>query len=62
MRRILKIYKTGERYLLDGMILGIHGGEVIKEYDLDKATEKEFEEIRKNLHNDLLLEEIAKRS
>ena len=57
----LRIYKTGERYFMDGMGLALHNGELLTEYDLQKATPEELKEIKRNPHNDSLLEEIHKR-
>lgn len=60
MKKIIS-YKSGERYYMNGMTLGIHGGEISKEYDLTKATSGELEQLKINPYNDSLLSQIEKR-
>lgn len=60
MRR-LRIYPNGERAIMDGMEVGIHGLTPVTEYDLTHATDVEMESLKKNPHQDSLLEEIKKR-
>ena len=57
----LVIYKTGERFFMDGMILGLHSGVVDREYDLDQATDDEIEQLKKNPHDDKLLQKFEKK-
>lgn len=59
--KLLRIYPHGERAIMDGMEIGIHGFDPIKEYDLENATQEEMESLKKNPHQGNLLAEIEKR-
>lgn len=55
------IYHPNHRFILENATMGLHGGSIVKTYDLKHATEDEKKQIRENPHNDLLLDEISKR-
>lgn len=61
MKRLI-IYKSGERYIMDGMSLTLHSGVIDQEIDLEKATPLETTQLTMNPYDDLLLDEIKKRN
>lgn len=58
----LIIYENGDRIVWNGRAeIHYHRTKIIKEHDLNNADFDEIESLKKNPHQDLLLEEIHKR-
>lgn len=60
MKKII-IYSSGERYVMQDMYFGLGGKSIHQEIDLTDATDLEWEKLRTNPHNDLLISTIQKR-
>jgi hypothetical protein len=61
MRKIV-VYENGERMMQEAAIsLGIHGGVIAYEIDLDGASPEEVETLRLNPYDDTLIESIRDR-
>ena len=55
-------YASGHTYIwTDSIKFEEHGGKIIDEVDLDNATNEEIERLKKDPHDNKLLQEIGKR-